>query len=444
MYVTRLEIAGVCGFHGAHVCDLDFARPDGSHAGWTVIAGRNGSGKTTLLRVIALALAGPRRGSQLDGELEDHLSHGYTHGSVKATLIADPEVDQGAPLLPEQAAIVWKVPGEGEAAGRAPKFHASPQIHTLLWSSSPPSGWFHAGYGPFRRLTGTGLYQRRPHSADRIAAVRTLFEEQSALTESIDWLIYLHLRDLEGDEGARELLASVLALLNHGLLPYGSRIERVNSEGLWLRRADDTAAAIPLRRMSDGLRTVTGLVLDIIRHMHAAYGALPLRHEERGAPYLPHPGVVLIDEVDAHLHVSWQKRIGGWFKEHFPNVQFIVSTHSPYICQAADPGGLILLPGPDDPQPPRVADEKLHNRVVYGTGDDAVVSEIFGLDSASSDQADALREELAGLEYIVMTGRADEAVTRRYHELRRRLATSQLTRVEEQQRLIRRLEVDDP
>ena len=50
------------------------------------------------------------------------------------------------------------------------------------------------------------------------------------------------------------------------------------------------------------------------------------------------PGVVLIDEVDAHLHPTWQRRIGLWFREHFPKLQFIVSTHSPLICQAATVG----------------------------------------------------------------------------------------------------------
>ena len=51
---------------------------------------------------------------------------------------------------------------------------------------------------------------------------------------------------------------------------------------------------------------------------------------------MPYEGVILIDEIDAHLHPAWQKRIGFWLKAHFPNIQFIVTTHSPFICQAAD------------------------------------------------------------------------------------------------------------
>ena len=49
------------------------------------------------------------------------------------------------------------------------------------------------------------------------------------------------------------------------------------------------------------------------------------------------PGVVTIDEIDAHLHPAWQQRIGDWFVARFPEMQFLVTTHSPIICRAARP-----------------------------------------------------------------------------------------------------------
>jgi DNA repair exonuclease SbcCD ATPase subunit len=61
MHVSRLRISGVRGFHGDRSVDLDLTRPNGSLAGWTVLAGRNGSGKSTILQAFALALAGPGR-----------------------------------------------------------------------------------------------------------------------------------------------------------------------------------------------------------------------------------------------------------------------------------------------------------------------------------------------------------------------------------------------
>ena len=47
-------------------------------------------------------------------------------------------------------------------------------------------------------------------------------------------------------------------------------------------------------------------------------------------------GVAPIDEIDAHLHPAWQREIGFWLKQCFPKGQFIVTSHNPMICQAAD------------------------------------------------------------------------------------------------------------
>lgn len=462
MYVARLKLDGVRGFHGPRAVDLDFTRPDGGYAGWTVLAGRNNSGKTTLLRAIGLCLAGSRRASILDESLEDWVSEGHTTGRVEVVLQVDPEVDSGSPAQESThrrllAAAEWRpeqTPFPVE--GRPPTelvFDGSPStVHHVLWSSSPPPGWFYAAYGPFRRLSGAGTYERAVRSADRVTAMRTLFQERAALTEAVDWLVDVHVRRLEeertavgpgrdtGPGNAQRLLDAVLALLNDDLLPDEFRVEDVTSEGPWLRRADGNGPLLQLHRMSDGFRAVVTLVLDIVRQMHAAYGGIELwwrdeRNEDDEhaipVPYVPHPGVVLIDEVDAHLHVSWQQRIGEWLKDHFPAVQFIVTTHSPYVCQAADLKGLIRLPGPDEGEPPRLVEDELYRRVVYGTGDDTTLSDLFGLDSPYSGPARRKRRELVELEMAVVMGQADEEQRQRYKEIRDELSSSPVARVDE-------------
>ena len=55
------------------------------------------------------------------------------------------------------------------------------------------------------------------------------------------------------------------------------------------------------------------------------------------------PGVILIDEIDLHLHPKWQRRVVQDLKKTFPNIQFITTTHSPFIIQSLEPGEVIDL-----------------------------------------------------------------------------------------------------
>ena len=58
---------------------------------------------------------------------------------------------------------------------------------------------------------------------------------------------------------------------------------------------------------------------------------------------LAEPAVVLVDEIDLHLHPKWQRELIGFLTERFPNTQFIVTAHSPLIVQAAAGANIALL-----------------------------------------------------------------------------------------------------
>ncbi|RAJ30352.1 AAA domain-containing protein [Kitasatospora sp. SolWspMP-SS2h] len=145
----------------------------------------------------------------------------------------------------------------------------------------------------------------------------------------------------------------------------------------------------------------------------------------------PDRGPVLLDDVDRHLHPAWQQRIGPWLTEHFPHTQFLVATHSPYVCQAADPGALIRLPGPDEDRAPYRLDEELRQRVLYGSGEDTALSELFALPSAYSPAAEAERRLLVRLERKMYAGQATAAELAEYRELGARLNSSLTARVDE-------------
>jgi hypothetical protein len=144
-------------------------------------------------------------------------------------------------------------------------------------------------------------------------------------------------------------------------------------------------------------------------------------------------GVVLIDEVEAHLQLSLQQQIGFSLTDAFPDIQFLVTTHSPYICQAADV--LVRL----DPQRGAfTADEALLDRVIYGSGDDGALSEAFALESPYSAPARALREELVILEMAVLDGTATAPQIERYHDIQGLLTSSPTARAQEVKARLRR------
>ena len=107
--------------------------------------------------------------------------------------------------------------------------------------------------------------------------------------------------------------------------------------------------------------------------------------------------VVLIDEIDAHLHPEWQREIGFWLKRHFPNIQFIVTSHSPLICQAADPNGLFVLPEPGSDEPARALTAEEYQEVISSRPDTILRSAAFGLQNTRSPVAVEARSAFADL-----------------------------------------------
>ena len=99
--------------------------------------------------------------------------------------------------------------------------------------------------------------------------------------------------------------------------------------------------------MSDGQRTLIGMIADIARR------ACILKGDELGSDVLAQTtGLVLIDELDLHLHPKWQRRVIADLKRIFPKIQFFATTHSPQIIGEARPEEIVLLT-PQGLQKPR-------------------------------------------------------------------------------------------
>src|SRR5207247_817848 len=124
---------------------------------------------------------------------------------------------------------------------------------------------------------------------------------------------------------------------------------------------------VPLRQLSYGYQTMMAWAFDI--------GWRLFRHYPDASSPLQQPAIVLIDEIDLHLHPRWQRDIRARLSIHFPNVQFIATAHSPLIAQAFLDANLAVVVRDGDHSVIENDPVKVDNWRV----DQILTSELFGL-----------------------------------------------------------------
>ncbi len=397
MYIRRVVLDNVRGF--GHL-DFRFDRPDGTYAGWTVITGDNASGKTALLKAIALALVGPDAARALQPSLKGWIKEGCPEAVIAVEIVTD-KADRfeksrpyEEPFWSELHLVKNTGPEISLGSGRKYKRKGKGPTHGP-WAENPV-GWFSVGYGPFRRLYGASPEAQRIMSGpSRVARFATMFKEDATLIECEEWVKDLRHKALEKRPRETAILSEVERLLNDDFLRNGLQVHQIDSDGLWLR--EPSGVVLPLADMSEGYRAALATLVDILRHAVEVYGHDGLIVTSNERLVMPHPGVILIDEMDSHLHPDWQRQIGFWLKERFPNIQFLVTTHSAFICQAADRNGIFHLPPPGvGAEPSRIKDPE-YWKIVKSKPDVIYLSPAFGMHHTRSPRAVAARDEYAEL-----------------------------------------------
>ena len=378
MWIKKIEINNLKCFdklnlsfvHPTHKLDSESKEPEPYR--WITLLGENGAGKSTVIQCAGLLLAGPEAAGELLSRPYGWLKNpdASNGGKMKIT------VHQDTQAVKDSNGQKYEMdPGDYELRGRARDFtysyyvtgyvaedkqpikiqntpYREPQIvmersTTLNWLRtnalySGNKGWFAAGYGPFRRLSNKDevIAPTLPPSA-RFSNFISLFKEDEPLRSYEQWLAYLESqRNRRGAEieKALELIQSVLPELlprqqgnsdqEKKILPEG--VDERNRARLRMNEKD----VISSPGWADGFRSVVAFAGDLIWRLFSAF------------PHLTNitqaSGVVLIDELDAHLHPSWQRFIPQWLQKTFPNLQFIVSTHSPMIAAGGGPNALTL------------------------------------------------------------------------------------------------------
>jgi len=420
MYVRRLTINDIRSIE-----TFDFRVSADEAPGWHVILGSNGAGKSSVIRSLALALAGPKEAVALRQNWSTWTRYGTNAGSIRLLIdcgAMDIFTGTGRRTASVDVEMGFR-PIQSSIGGPRVEVAATTGVKTAersIWGTN--AGWFSASFGPFRRFTGGDQqFDRLFFSNPRLASHLSAFGEDVALTEGLRWLRELRVKQLEKSDSDGELLTRLISFLNgSALLPHGAQIAEVRAEEVII--IDGGGARVVVEQLSDGYRSVLSMIFEILRQMTKSYGSgqvIAALDQDKGSVNLP--GVVAIDEVDAHLHPSWQRDIGPWFTRCFPDVQFIVSTHSPIVCRTATTVWRLTTPGSEESSG-RVEGDVL-NRLIHGSILDAYGTEFFGRDVARSEDSKELLQELASLNRKALKGIASDPELARIEELRRTLPT---------------------
>lgn len=409
MWVEELTLENIKCFDKV---TLRFSDKSNPRPKWITLLSENGSGKTTILQSLALLLAGPESAAQLLPRPIGWLKDEGRVGKISIRIHKD-EGDFGS-FGEQKKRLVFGY--SQHITGREPitirnRSHTQPGIHespdkALSWlrqnAFSPQSeGWFAAGYGAFRRLTRSHqVIVPTLETPSRYSNFLSQFQEGEELAAFQQWMIYLDYREAKQDDPDAKRLREIGVSAINELLPTGVRYDSIDVDGRIL--FDDHGIKVSTAGLSDGYRSVLGLGGDLVWRMITAF--------PKSENPLHECGVVLIDELDIHLHPMWQRNIAGWLRNQFPNIQFIVTTHSPMVAAGAGSDALTLKVGRDS-MPILPITQNLFSMDV----DDILRSDAFGLVSTFSPDTEKKLGRLSELQAKI--DKLDRDESSEYHQL---------------------------
>lgn len=363
---------------------------------WTTLLSENGGGKSTILQAISLLLAGPESAQRLlprpIGWLRDESRSGKI--SVRIHQGENDPGSYGQEKVRNAFGYSFHLTGSERITIRN-KLYTEPGIHesrdrTLTWLrqnafSSPEGGWFAVGYGAFRRLTrNSQIIVPSLEPSARFTNFLTQFAEDETLSAFERWMVYLDYRlAKEGDMQAKHMMQLGINAINQ-LLPEKVSFNSVDKNGRII--FDVYGNKVPTISLSDGYRSVLALAGDLVWRLIQAF--------PKSDNPLNEQGIILVDELDIHLHPVWQRSIAGLLRKQFPNMQFIVATHSPMVAAGAGEDAVTLRFRVNEGAASISTDHSIFAKSV----DDILQSEAFGFVSPFSPQTEKkldLFEQLA-------------------------------------------------
>ena len=416
MYINRIDLQNFRTFRRASVqllhSDQDFHQlglPEPRLKNVNLLLGNNGAGKTTLLKAIALTCLGPAVGKS--GIYPYRLVReepgkprptrpAQSSNSVRsssAKRFDGPEAVIQATFTPHDQDHVPKGTLQLESEVRLRRFG---DFDEMDWSHDQHEAWepifsaktdalFFVGYGATRRVEQKDRYDsgsRKSRSFGRALRVQSLFEDSYSLVPLNSWL-----PDLQRRNAGR--FKQVVNLLNAlvGKRHYQFTGEMEDGEYLFERGG----LFVPFPALSDGYRAFLGWVGDLLYHVCMTCPS--------GKKLVENCGIVMIDEVDLHLHPEWQMHVVPTLANALPKIQFIVTSHSPLIVGSLEWMNIVTMQ-PETGQATRA--ERISQPVHGLDADQVLLTEFFGL---RSTRAEGRERRIRSLSLLASQGDPDAA-----------------------------------
>ena len=286
---------------------------------WTLLLAENGTGKSTLLKAIALATGGSDAIADLLDEPSDWIRYKAQNCEISAVLVTKEREEQTINLRIESKDT------RADVIVRNKK--------SLAWLDDSlnrkNNDFFVLGFGASRRLNTVNSRRTKTSgfTNKRAQRVATLFDSDAATTSIDSWAMDLdYLKNRAGLETVREVLSNLLPEIKfHSIDKQSGQLLFKTPDGI-----------VPLNNLSDGYLAMAAWMGDLLFQVLETFDDL------KEQP-LTAKGLLLIDEVDLHLHPKRQRELFSFLKEWLPNFQFVVTTHSPLTAQQADKGELHCL-----------------------------------------------------------------------------------------------------
>jgi WD40 repeat protein/predicted ATP-binding protein involved in virulence len=372
---------------------------------WNVLLGDNGVGKSTILKAIATAFVGEDSRPFADRIVKT--------GTSNASITMEFEDDEGrikyitSISQTDSGAMVKSVPATPIRVKKGLML-GFPALRTISWDRSSESS-----------LVG----KERPVSDDLLPLI--VGEPDPRLDSLRSWLIQLdHI--IESPESTpilknryislRDRFFEVIEKLTPGLKIKYHKVDAGSKKVLI--ETDD--GIVPIESVSQGTTSLLGWIGVVLQRYFDIYGHL--ENTDKTDNTFKNYALVLIDEIDAHMHPLWQQLIIPTLRDVFPKLQFIATTHSPLIVAGMPPNQLFRFIRDEKGA---VVQVKVSQKMSDGRADQILTNDLFGLESSINLDMQKKIEEFTDLSVRTDLEKKDEKkLAELGKELSRRVPTS--------------------